>query len=51
MAFTVPIFPGSNCFKVASIPFFNVIVDEGHPLHAPCNKTFTSLVSGAYDKN
>jgi len=25
----------SISFNIFSIPFFNVIVDDGHPLHAP----------------
>ena len=32
---------GINRFKTPSIPDFNVIVEEGHPLQAPFNISFT----------
>jgi hypothetical protein len=35
MAFTSEIIPGNISFNIVSIPLFNVIVDEGHPLQAP----------------
>ena len=35
MAITSSILLGSSCLRVASIPFFSVIVDDGHPLQAP----------------
>ena len=33
--------------RIASMPFFNVNVEEGHPLHAPCRTTRTVLLSAA----
>ena len=36
-------------FNMVSIPFFNVIVDDGQPLQAPCKITLTILLSLSYD--
>ena len=36
---------------MVSIPFFNVTVDDGHPLHAPCKRTFTSPLFLSKDWN
>ena len=41
--------PGSISFKIFSIPFLRVIVDDGQPLQAPCNITLTTLFFLLYE--
>lgn len=36
---------------MVSIPFFKVIVEDGHPLQAPCKITLTSFVFSSYESN
>ena len=45
MASTVSTLPLSISLSIFSIPFFKVKVDEGQPLHAPCNITLTVLLN------
>ena len=40
---------GSISFNKFSIPFFNVAVEDGQPLQAPCNTTLTTLFASSYD--
>ena len=48
MASTFSTIPGIISFRIFSIPFFRVKVEEGQPLHAPCNSTFNILFFESY---
>lgn len=42
---TTAVTSGIQCINILSIPFFNVTVELGHPVHEPCNciKTTSSM--------
>ena len=48
MASTLSTIPGIISFRIFSIPFFRVNVEEGQPLHAPCSTTFNILFLESY---